>query len=208
MLDIFLSCFLFAFFPSPCIANSSDIGAVKALNLTKDLSIISPGIIIVNTTNVLGRTGCFRQAPPEEPQLSRTNYVDCCYAVQKIAVYDTHRPMHFRRNHDTDFILPHSFTYRTCVISLDMVNASAEDFFYLEQILYVATDTARRCTALYQALGGMATVGPKQLMEVYVLGKIWPFGNRDGALPGGDDSLAWRTRGQYSDFSRGAKTFD
>lgn len=58
-----------------------------------------------------------------------------------------------------------------------MINADAEDLFYVGQIRDVAIDTARRCTAIPQALGGRGIVGPKRLMEVLVLGRLWPLAN-------------------------------
>lgn len=180
MLDVFLFRFLFTFFPLLCIANLSDIGALKVLNLTKGLNITFPGTSILNITNALEpETGCFHQSPPNEPQLSRTNFVDCFNAERKIGAYDTHRPIRFRRNDDTTFVLPNSFTYRTCVIFVDMISADAEDSFYVEQIRDVAIDTARRCTALHQALGGKGIARPKKLMEVLVLGRLWPWGSGD-----------------------------
>ncbi|CAF9915605.1 MAG: hypothetical protein ALECFALPRED_010256 [Alectoria fallacina] len=194
MLDIFLSCLAFAFFALPCIASPSDLRAPRVFNSTLDFKTTFPsGTSVVNITNILeDLVGCFHQAPPQEPQLSRTNFVDCFNAEKKIAARDTHKPIHFRRNIDSTFILPSSFTYRTCVIFLDMTSADAEDYFYVGQIRDVAIDTARRCTALPQALGGKGMVGPKRLMEVLVLGRRWPWGNedRDTVLLDGDDAVA------------------
>ena len=53
-----------------------------------------------------------------------------------------------------------------------MISAEAEDLFYVGQIRDVAIDIARRCTALAKALGGMGFAGPRQLMEVVVLGRV------------------------------------
>lgn len=178
MLDIFLPCFLSIFLSLLCIVNSFNLSTLKIVNLTKDLNITSPGTSILNVTNAFeDGTGCFHQSPPHDTQLSRTNFVDCFNAEKKIAGYDTHRPIRFHRNDDTAFVLPNSFTYRTCVIFVDMMNADAEDFFYVGQIRDVAIDTARRCTAIPQALGGRGIVGPKRLMEVLVLGRLWPLAN-------------------------------
>lgn len=168
-----LSCFVFTLFALPCIANPLHLGALQALNSTEDFNTTFPSTSIVNVTNALESIiGCFQQAPPSEPQLSRTNFIDCFNAEKKIAAHDTHRPIHFRRNHDSTFALPNTFTYKTCVIYLDMVTADAEDFLYVGQIGNVAIDTARRCTAFPLALGGQGVVGPKKLMEVLVLGRM------------------------------------
>ena len=80
--------------------------------------------------------------------------------------------MNFRQDLDATFALPHSFKYRTCVIHLDMVSAEAEDFFYVGQIRDVAIAIARRCSALAKARGGIGFAGPKQLMEVTVMGRV------------------------------------
>lgn len=173
MLDIFFLCFVFTFFALLCIANPSTLGSLIVFNSTKDFNTTCPGTSIVNTTDALEDfIGCFRQAPPHEPQLSRTNFIDCFNAEKELAAYDTHKPIHFRRNDGSTFMLPQSFPYRTCVIYLDMVSAEVEDFFYVGEIRDVAIDTARRCTASRQALGGKGIVGPKKSMEILVLGRM------------------------------------
>lgn len=193
MINIFLSCFFFAFVALQCIANPPDLGALTVLNLTTDLNVTFPGTSIVNITNALeDRIRCFRQSLPQESPLSRTNFIDCFNAEKKIAAHDTHRPIHFRRNDETTFVLPNTFTYRTCVIFVNMISAEAEDFFYVGQIRDVAIDTARRCTAFPPALGGKGIVGPKRLMEVFVLGRAWPYenGGMDTVLLDGHDTVA------------------
>ena len=97
--------------------------------------------------------------------------MDCFYAQQQIAAHDPRRPIEFRRNNDSTFVLPNIFTYRTCVILLDMVSDDAEDSFYVADIRAVAIDTARRCTSLKKSLGGRGLAGPKGLMEVEVFGR-------------------------------------
>ena len=168
-----LSCFVFMFLALPCRGNALYLNTLQVLNSTKDLNTSFQSTSIVDITNNLGDViGCYEQAPPHQPQLSRTNYIDCFNAEKKIAALDTHRPMQFRRNQDSTFVLPNCFTYRTCVILLDMVSADAEDTFYVGQIGSVAIDLARRCTAFRFALGGKGTVGPKNLMEVEVFGRM------------------------------------
>lgn len=166
------SSFVFTSFALPCIATPFGLGALNVFNSTHDSNATFPGTSIVNVTNALeDLIGCFRQAPPNESPLYRTNFIDCFNAEQKIAAHDTHRPIDFRRNDSSTFILPNSFTYRTCVIFLDMVSADAEDIFYVGQVRDVVIDTARKCTALPKALGGRGMAGPRKLMEVLVLGR-------------------------------------
>ena len=173
MLDILCSCFIFSFFVLPCIANNSSLGALRVFNSTKDFNTTFPGASIINTNHALEDfVDCYRQAAPRERQLSPTNFIDCFNAENGLATYDSHRPIHFRRNNDSAFILPQSFAYRTCVILIDMASDDAEDFFYVRQIRDVAIDTARKCCARPQALGGKGIVGPKKLMEVFVLGRM------------------------------------
>lgn len=155
------------------MANPVDLDTLTSFNATKDFKTNNPGTSIVNITHALeGLVGCFRQAPPQEPQLSRTSFTDCFNAVAKISAHDTRSLVHFRRNNDSTFILPNFFTYKTCVIFLDMVSADAEDSFYIGQVRDVAIDTARRCTARRMALGGKGMAGPRQLMEVEVFGRL------------------------------------
>lgn len=172
MLDIFYACFVFPVLGLSWIANSLDLAAPGSFNATKDFNPNSYGTSIINITNALEDiVGCFRQAPPYESQLSRTNFIDCYNAVEKMSAHDTRSLVHFRRNNHSTFILPNTFTYRTCVVFLDMVSADAQEFFYIRQIKDVAIDTARRCTALPMALGGKGLAGPRKLMEVLVLGR-------------------------------------
>ena len=171
-----LACLLpslvFTFWVLQCVANPLDLGVLKGSNSTKDNNKIFPGTSIVNTTNSLDDLlGCFRQSPHQEPQFFRTNFKDCFHAEKMIVAHNPRRPIHFRRNNDSTFVLPNSFTYRTCLIYLDMVSANAEDFFYLSQVKDVVLDTARRCTSRPEALGGQSMVGPRKLMLVEVLGR-------------------------------------
>ena len=173
MLDMFYVYIVFPIFALPCIANPVDLDALIPLNSTKDFNTNNPYTPIVNTTNALeGLIGCFRQASPDEPQLSRTSFIDCFHAVEKMSAHDTRSLVYFRRNNDSSFILPNYFTYRTCIIFLDMVSDDAVDFFYIGEVRDVAIDIARRCTALPMALGGKGMAGPRKLMEVEVLGRL------------------------------------
>lgn len=175
MLFILYSCFVLTLFTLPCVANTLDLGTRTPilLNSTNKPNDTFPFAKLVDITNTLEKSrGCFHQAPPTEPQLFRTNFIDCFSAAKKIAAYETYRPMNFVRDPNATFALPNSFTYRTCLIHLDMVSADAEDFFYVGQISNVAVEIARRCTALAKARGGMGFAGPRQLMEVVVLGRM------------------------------------
>ena len=175
MLFILCSCFISTFFTLPCIANTLDLSTGTPIdwNSTNKPNPTFPFANLVNTTYTLKSIkGCFQQAPPTEPQLSRTNFFDCFNAANQIAADDTYEPMNFRQDLDATFPLPHSFKYRTCLIHLDMVSPEAEDFFYVGQIRDVAIAIARRCSALAKARGGMGFAGPKQLMEVIVMGRV------------------------------------
>ena len=173
MFDIFYTCFVLHIFASPYMANPVDLEALESFNATKDFNTNNPGTSIVNITHALeALVGCFHQAPPGEPQFCRTSFTDCFNAAEKITAQDTRTLIHFRRNNDSTFILPNSFIYNTCVISLDMVSADAEDFFYIGQVRDVAIDTARRCTAFPMALGGVGLAGPRKLMDVEVTGRL------------------------------------
>ena len=172
MLQPLFLCIVFVSFALPSIAMPLDLATPKIINLTRgfnhDFRLTSHS----NTTyGVEDLLGCFQQARPPEPQLARTSFTDCFNAEQQLAAYDPYIPIRFHRNNDTPFEIPVKFTYRTCAIFLDMVSADAEDFFYVAQIRNAAIDTARRCTAQRKALGGIALVGPRKLMEVWVIGR-------------------------------------
>ena len=172
MLQPLFLCIVFVFSALLSIAMPLDLGTPKSINSTRgfihDFRLTS----FRNATDgVEDHRGCFQQARPPEPQLARTSFTDCFNAEQQLAAYDPYVPIHFRRNDDTPFEIPVKFTYRTCVIFLDMVSYDAEDFFNVAQIRNAVIETARKCTAQRKALGGMALVGPKKLMEIWVIGR-------------------------------------
>lgn len=173
IIGIILSCLVLTLFALPSIAKPSDIDGLKASNSTKDLNTDLHGTSIANITNGLeGLIGCFKQAEPDEPQLCRTSFIDCFHAEERIAAHDTRMPIDFRNNNDSTFIIPNMFVYRTCAIYISMVSADAEDFFYVSQIREVVIDIARRCTSIRRmVLGGKGTAGPRNLVEIDVLGR-------------------------------------
>ena len=160
------------FFARVSLAKPLDLGTPQIINSTKVFNCDSRFTSHRNTTDgVEDLLGCFQQTRLPEPQLARTSFKDCFNAEQQLAAYDPHIPIQFHRNNDTPFEIPITFTYRTCVISLDMVSADAEDVFYVAQIRSAVIDTARKCTARPKALGGAALVGPRKLMEIWVIGR-------------------------------------
>ena len=139
--------------------------------VTGNLNGLFSGTSVNNITKALDDAeGCYRQAPLHKPQLFRTNLRDCLGAINMIAAHDRPNPTLFRRYDNSTFILPITFTFRTCLIYLDMISADAQDVFYVAQIMAVAINTARRCTALRTTFGGRALAGPRRLMEVLVIG--------------------------------------
>lgn len=173
MLDILFSYIVFTSFALQSIASPFKLVTPNMINSTRNYD---PGFPYTSgnnlTDNVEGLVGCFQQSLPEDPQLVRTNFIDCYNAAEQLAALDPHGLVHFYRNNDTAFILPNRITYRTCVILLDMISAFAEDIFYVADIRAVAVDTARKCTTRRNAqLGGQGMVGPRQLMEIWVSGR-------------------------------------
>lgn len=172
-LGILFSYTVLASFALRSIASPVNLISLHMVNSTKTYD---PGFpytsAITLTDNVESLVGCFQQNLPQDPQLVRTNFIDCYNAAEQLAALDPHRLVHFYRNNDTAFELPNRITYRTCVILLDMVDSVAEDIFYVADIRAVAVDTARKCTTGRKAkLGGKGMAGPKQLVEVWVSGR-------------------------------------
>ena len=171
MPNILFSCLII--FALGFTATSLVLSTLNILNSTEAFNNTFQGLSATNVTTALQDfVGCFPQSPLSEPQLSRTNFVDCFHAQEKMAALDPHIPLHFRRYTGSTFLLPNNFSYRTCLIFLDMVSADDEDFFYVSEITNVAIDTARKCTSVRKALGGVGMAGPKRLMEVYVTGRV------------------------------------
>ena len=172
MLAILFPYIVFTFFALPSIASPLDLATLQIINSTNDFDTGFPYTSAIHTMdNVESLVGCFQQSPPQDPQLFRTNFLDCFNVQEQLAAHDPHRPIHFHRNNDTEFELPNRFSYRTCTVLLDMVSADAEDTFNVADIRAVTIDTARKCTAGRKSLGGKAMVGPRQLMEVWITGR-------------------------------------
>ena len=172
MLQILFLFIVFIFLALPSIAKPLDLTTPRIINSTRGFNHDFRFTSHRNTTDsVEDLLGCFQQALPPKPQLARTSFTDCFNAQQQLAVHNPYIPIQFYRNNDTPFEIPIKFTYRTCVIFLDMISDDAKDVFYVAQIRNAAIDTARRCTAHPKALGGMALVGPRKLMEVWVTGR-------------------------------------
>ena len=164
-------CIVFIFFVLPSVAKPLDLGTPNIINSTRAFNHGYRFTSYSNTSDgVEDLVGCFQQPRPTEPQLFRTSFADCFNAEQQLAAHDPYIPVQFRRNIDTPFEIPVKFSYRTCVILLDM-GADAQDVFYVAEIRHAVIDTAWRCTSQRKALGGMALVGPRKLMEVWVFGR-------------------------------------
>ena len=174
MLHALFPCIVFIAFALSSIAKPLDLGIPRMIISERDLDNTTRSRSGNNTVDDVDDhivKGCFRQAKPPEPQLQRTSFIDCFNAEQQLAAHNPHEPVHFHRNNDTTFVLPMELKYRTCVILLDMVSLDAEDVFYVAQVRDAVIDTARKCTAQTKALGGLALVGPKKMMEVWVTGR-------------------------------------
>ena len=121
---------------------------------------------------------CFEQSL--YPRLLPANHQDCTIAIEEILQHDHHSltPRTFSRSRGTIFRLPWFARYRTCVVSLDVINDEDSDFFPPWMVYTAAVSLANACVDTDhnvggRGLGGKMTVGPRNLVILMVFGRKW-----------------------------------
>lgn len=130
----------------------------------------STSLSVVNVTSPdVGPENCFEPNPNYLP----TNYRDCESAMLQLNPHGTVSELIFSRmSLANGYKLPRFFRSGTCVLYLDMVYDDDFDTMTLGDVATIASQLALQCTVTVSsnALGGVARVGPKQLMCVELMG--------------------------------------
>ena len=91
-----------------------------------------------------------------------------------IASDHTHAPIHFSRQPNMGFLVPHSWIVGTCVIEINTIERFDADDFTLSQIGLVASAIAAVCIFTGPGYGGTDFVGPKKVVHVKMYGRHAP----------------------------------
>ena len=135
---------------------------------------------LTNTSVFLGNQlkQCF------QPGLGRlpTTYEDCEMAAYRMNSDSTGETMTFSRQPTAQMRLPRSWRAGTCVVYLDMLHDTDEDTLQtmevLMEMLALNTECIGRQNLEALRLGGLVSVGPKQLLHVVIFGREDPNGRK------------------------------
>ena len=151
-----------------------------AASLQSGVSILSSSdavsLLIVNDSSSDNEDGdCFNPTTPYRG-LYPAKEQDCLNAAKDVFdIRDAFRPTTFARRGRDGFKLPKVVRNATCVISIDVMNDSDEDYFQPWLVYIAALDIAHRCTQGAFRYGGRTTTGPKKVVDVLVFGRTWPL---------------------------------
>ena len=120
-------------------------------------------------------TVCFVQtSQPEEPLL-KTTYADCWPAMRLIAVGDKiNAPIYFSRDPEVGYKLPNAWAHGTCVIEIDVDPPNEGDITTMVEIAKGAIEISMLCIEEWPNLGGRHRVGEKQVLIVFMFGRLAP----------------------------------
>lgn len=134
----------------------------------------------INATNLNAETHCFVQPRhPGAPTLFESNYYDCLIAVTVLQNDQPARHINsFSRQRSASVRLPHSKSFRTCKIILDILDEEKTETLRWKDItgrLESRGGVLRKCLGQgsLPPLGGRTTVGDDGVMQALVIGRAW-----------------------------------
>ena len=161
--------------------NSRDLRLVNetSLRLTEPSVAENINHIIISDLNSLN---CYDPPLPRERAWA-INVQDC--EMASVAIFEDRQPdkeyTFSRESVATNFYfhLPATFSYRSCVVHLDMNNDSDRDVVRLSIVEATAWVLAHKCSgeeSSVEQYGGRATVrgGSGGLVHLWVYGRLWP----------------------------------
>lgn len=132
---------------------------------------------IVNSASDNKNGDCF-DPPTPRAALYPTNFGDCSNAARGLMQdIDPFKSFTFARKGKVGYRLPKVVRNGTCVISLDVTNDDDRDCFKPLNAYIATVDIISRCTRRKYNLGGRTLVGPGNVLNVVVFGRIWPSVN-------------------------------
>ncbi|KAL8733661.1 MAG: hypothetical protein Q9181_003519, partial [Wetmoreana brouardii] len=107
--------------------------------------------------------GCWRQSPPDRPQLQPTIFKHCLEVAKLLAKLDkAHAPILFSRRPGMGYKLPQHWAIGTCLATLDMHSDDDEETVSFMDIAIETGTLSGTCVAQPPHLGGTAVLGPKK----------------------------------------------
>ena len=159
-------------------------------------SSASDAVSLSNLNDSSNNDDCFNPATPRRG-LYPAEEQDCLDAANELLkVRDPFHPTSFGRRNNVGFKLPKVFRNGTCIISIDVLDDRERDKFKPFLVYTAAVDIAHRCTQGAFRLGGRTRAGPKEVVDVLVIGRVWPLEN--GTIEPGSSVVVARELGDPS----------
>lgn len=147
--------------------------SILANPLQRNLPALIDSALLNSTTLPIVNPSLFDRDPCFFPRSDRppTNYPDCALAAVRMHAGTDTGVYTFGRGSRATYKLPKTFFSGTCVVNLDMVYDDQLDRLTFETIRETVLTLALRCTAgTVFNRGGVAAVGPKNVLHVTILG--------------------------------------
>ncbi|KAI4180001.1 MAG: hypothetical protein L6R41_007521 [Letrouitia leprolyta] len=127
-------------------------------------------------SDVASSSQCFATEQFHGIRLKPIHYTDCIEAAERVTWGGkAGAPMQFSRNSKIGMEVPEHWSYGNCVIRIDMKNPDDVDTFPLNDVANAASLIAQRCSRSgTPGLGGLAAIGPKQVVVIFVFGRVPP----------------------------------
>lgn len=151
-------------------------------------------LVFTLSTCQAGRTDlvkCWQNKTPSSPTFTPTIFKHCLDAIEHSMIVNAKLalvPQHFSRTPGRGFTVPHSWISGNCVIGIDTHSPDDGDTFRLYDIAVQASLVNLGCVAPAPHFGGTVKVGPRQVLNVSILG--YPFPDAENfKLDGGPKSI-------------------
>lgn len=121
-------------------------------------------------------TQCFATESFHGVRLKPIHYDDCIKAAERVTWGGkAGAPMQFSRDSKIGMEVPEHWSYGNCVIRIDMRYPDDVDTFPLNDVANAASLIAQRCSkSETPKLGGLAEIGPKKVVLIFVFGRVPP----------------------------------
>lgn len=119
---------------------------------------------------------CWQDRTPTSPVFAPTTFKQCLDTIKHKILVDGKLamvPQHFSRTPGRGFTVPYTWRSGSCEIAIDAHSPEDEDIFRLKDLAIQATLVNIGCVAPAPHYGGTVQVGPREVMNVTILG--WPF---------------------------------
>ena len=135
-------------------------------DMASSLSISTP----ISNTSFSVTLSCWKQNPPEEPQLPPLTYIECKQAIRDIPMGDKAlAPLSFSRDPGAGFTCPYTWDFGDCAIAVDVLQKGDTERSTFASIFKRAFDIAVECVIKPPHFGGQGFVGENERLKVSVI---------------------------------------